>query len=147
MGKLCRSFSFTRGVGRNFSMGVVLNVFFFKKGSYCTDLFPNTLYRKCIKFGPKKMGSSDPSDPSPFPIRPCLGSIFIFVGPPFWRECMHSVCFHSCVGSPLSRGHVELAAKCVQGSLKNLVSALWSESQFNQQQYYARSSLFWSHQL
>ena len=42
--------------------GVVLNVNF-QKGSFCTDLFLNSLYRKCIKFGPKKGGSSDPSDP------------------------------------------------------------------------------------
>ena len=33
------------------------------KGVFCTDLCPNTLYRKCIKFAPKKGGSSDPLDP------------------------------------------------------------------------------------
>ena len=37
-----------RSVGRNCSM------FFF-----CTDLFPNTLYRKCINFAPIFWGSSD----------------------------------------------------------------------------------------
>ena len=35
---------------------------------FFTDLSPNTLYRKCTKFGPSKGGggSSDPLDP-PFP--------------------------------------------------------------------------------
>ena len=37
------------------------------KSLFCTDLSPNTLYRKCIKFAPKKGGSSDPLDPPPFP--------------------------------------------------------------------------------
>ena len=36
------------------------------KRLFWTDLSPNTLYRKCIKFGPSKGGSSDPLDP-PFP--------------------------------------------------------------------------------
>ena len=48
-----------RGLGRG---GVVLNVTF-QKGYFCIDLSANTLYRKCIKFVPKKGGSSDPSDP------------------------------------------------------------------------------------
>ena len=41
-----------RGVERIFSMGGgggVSNAIF-QKGSICTDLFPNTLYRKCRKF-------------------------------------------------------------------------------------------------
>ena len=41
-----------------FRGGVVLNVIF-SKGSFCTDLLPNTLYRECIKNVPKKGGSSD----------------------------------------------------------------------------------------
>ena len=45
----------TRGVGRNFSRGVVLNAIF-QKVFFCTDLLPNTLYRKCMKFAPKKGG-------------------------------------------------------------------------------------------
>ena len=32
----------------------------YQKGSNCTDLIPNTLYRKCIKFAPKKGGSPPP---------------------------------------------------------------------------------------
>ena len=32
--------------------GVVLNVTYIK-GYFCTNLFPNTLYRICIKFAPK----------------------------------------------------------------------------------------------
>ena len=42
-----------RGVGRNISRGwgeVIVNVVL-QKDSNCTDLFPNTLYWKCIKFG------------------------------------------------------------------------------------------------
>ena len=31
--------------------GVVLNAIL-KKGSFCTDLFYNTLYRKCMEFAP-----------------------------------------------------------------------------------------------
>ena len=34
-----------------------------KRCFFCTDLLPITLYRKCIKFAPKKGWSSDPSDP------------------------------------------------------------------------------------
>ena len=44
-----------RVVGWNFIRGVVLNVTF-QKGYFCTDLFPNTLYRKYIRFAPKKIG-------------------------------------------------------------------------------------------
>ena len=44
----------TRGVGRNFSRGVVLSAIF-QKGSFCTDLFCNTLYRKCIKLAPLRL--------------------------------------------------------------------------------------------
>ena len=43
-----------RGVGRNFTGGwggVVLNVNFYK-GYFCTDLFPNTLYKKCVESPP-----------------------------------------------------------------------------------------------
>ena len=55
--------------------GVVLNVNF-KKVFFCTDLCPNTLYRKCIKFAPKKGGSSDPPDPPfPTPLMGCPGSV------------------------------------------------------------------------
>ena len=36
-----------RGVGMNFSGGGHFK-WNFSKGSFCTDLFPNTLYRKCI---------------------------------------------------------------------------------------------------
>ena len=40
-------------VGRSCSRrgGVVLNAVF-QKDSFCTDFFPSTLYRKCIKFAP-----------------------------------------------------------------------------------------------
>ena len=51
-----------RGVGRNFSMGGRFKCYFLK-GSFCTDLDPNTLYKKCIKFSPKKGGLSDPPPP------------------------------------------------------------------------------------
>ena len=40
---------------------------FFQKGSFCTDLFPNTLYRKCIKFAPKRVGGASDSLDPPFP--------------------------------------------------------------------------------
>ena len=43
--------------------GGVLNGIF-QKRSFFIDLSPNTLYRKCKKFAPKKEGSSDPR---PFP--------------------------------------------------------------------------------
>ena len=55
-----------RGVGRTFSRGVVLNAAF-QKGYFCTDLIPNTLYRKCIKFAQKK--DPDPPDPPPPSLR------------------------------------------------------------------------------
>ena len=54
--------------------GVVLNVNF-KKGYFCTDLGPNTLYRKCIKFAPKKGrggGFPTPSTPPPLPTPPLV---------------------------------------------------------------------------
>ena len=38
---------------------------FFEGGLFSTDLFPNTLCRKCVKFFPKKGVSSDPSN-TPF---------------------------------------------------------------------------------
>ena len=52
--------------------GVVLNGFFFQKGYFCTDLFPNTLYRPNI--APTELGggrgggggSSGPPTPPPF---------------------------------------------------------------------------------
>ena len=57
-----------RGVGRNFSRGV-LNVTF-QKGYFWIDLSTKTLYRKCIKFAPKK-GGGRPTPPTlPF-LRPC----------------------------------------------------------------------------
>ena len=56
----------SRGVGRNLSRGVVLNVIF-QKGYFCTDRFTNTLHRKCIKIAPKKGGSDDPPDTPPQP--------------------------------------------------------------------------------
>ena len=64
-----RSSPTIRGVGRNFSTGggVVLNGNFLK-GCYCTDLCPNTLYRKCIKFAPKKGGRPPPPLPTPLTI-------------------------------------------------------------------------------
>ena len=68
---LVMGFKMGRGVGRNFPRVVVLNAIF-HKGYLFTDLFPNTLYRKCIKFAPKKGGSSDPSDP-PLPT-PLMGT-------------------------------------------------------------------------
>ena len=40
-------------VGRNLSIGVVSNVIL-QKVSFCTDLFLDTLYRKCITFDLKK---------------------------------------------------------------------------------------------
>ena len=43
-------------VGRNFVKGGRLNGIY-QKGSNCADLIPNTLYRECIKFAPKKGGS------------------------------------------------------------------------------------------
>ena len=48
--------------------GVVLNVNF-KKYFFLTDLCPYTLYRKCIKFAPKKGGR--PTPPTPPFLRPC----------------------------------------------------------------------------
>ena len=45
-----------RGVGRHFSRGggrFKCSFFpFFKKDLFCTDLFPNTLHWKCIRFAP-----------------------------------------------------------------------------------------------
>ena len=41
-----------RGVGRNFSRGVVLNGIFQKKVSFCTDFIFNVLYSKCKQFAP-----------------------------------------------------------------------------------------------
>ena len=43
-----------RGVGKNLSRGGGVLDETFQKGSLCTDLFPNTLCRKCIKFTPHK---------------------------------------------------------------------------------------------
>ena len=47
-----------RGAGRHFSRGGgdVLNGFSLQKGWICTDLIPDTLYRKCIKSVPKNGG-------------------------------------------------------------------------------------------
>ena len=43
------------GVGRKFARGVVLNGIF-HESPFCTDVFPYTLYRKCITFASKKAG-------------------------------------------------------------------------------------------
>ena len=48
-----------RGVGRILSQPPVLNGIF-QRGSFCTDLFPDTLYRKYIKFAPNR-----PTQPRP----------------------------------------------------------------------------------
>ena len=40
----------SRGVGRTFSGGGVRFKCYFSKRFVCTDLTPNTLYRKCIQF-------------------------------------------------------------------------------------------------
>ena len=53
----------TRGVGRNSSKGGRFECFYFQKGYFWTDLFPNTLYRKCIKIALKKGDRPTPSPP------------------------------------------------------------------------------------
>ena len=40
----------------------------FLKGYFCTDLYPNTLYRKCIKVAPKKGGGGSSAPPLPTPL-------------------------------------------------------------------------------
>ena len=83
-GELLNTALFNRGVGRIFSRGgrVFLNVTF-QKGYFCIDVSTNTLYRKCIKFAPKKGGggSSDPLRPSPSYDPDCWLLILIFFIP------------------------------------------------------------------
>ena len=65
-----------RGVGRTFSRWVVLNATF-QKLNFCTDLVPNTLYRKCIKFAHKRGGGGRPTTRPPFPT-PLVGLMTCF---------------------------------------------------------------------
>ena len=62
-----------RGVGRNISRGGCgvggRFKWDFPNGSFCIDLFPNTLFRKCIKICPKKVGGR-PTPPTPLFLRP-----------------------------------------------------------------------------
>ena len=55
---------------RTFSMGVVLNVIF-QNSSFCTDLFPNTLLMKYIKFAPPPKKKAPESPPPPPFLCPC----------------------------------------------------------------------------
>ena len=51
--------------------GGVIKGIFFQKCSFCTDFFPNTLFRKCKQFAPKKRDSfNPPHPPSPTPYAP-----------------------------------------------------------------------------
>ena len=73
----------TRGGGRNFSRGGGSLNAIFQKGSFCNDLLPNTLYRKCIKFASQK-GGGGPTDPSDPPFRrPWVPTAKLQPPPPF----------------------------------------------------------------
>ena len=54
--------------------GVVFNINF-EKGSLCTGLIPNTLYRKCIKFAPKNWGVLWPNECRPVKTPDFAGSV------------------------------------------------------------------------
>ena len=78
-----------RGVGRNFSMGGRFKCYFLK-GYFCTDLDPNTLYKKCIKFAPRNGGGGRPTPPPPHFLRLCIkqGIVYInFLQNPKIRAC------------------------------------------------------------